>query len=423
MAINVIMPRQGQSVESCIIGEMYKKKGDYVKEGETILSYETDKAAFDLDAPASGIILEIFCKTGDEVAVLANVAVIGQPGEAINESVSKDTSLAAVGAASKSAPSEDQRTDRPNIERQVTATNGADRVKISPRARNLASMLNIDISQVKGTGPMGKILENDIQNAAASLQATSAGGMSTSEPTSEKVLATNEYTIKKISNVRKIIAENMHSSLRNSAQLTHHTSANVKKMLEYREKLKADPGKGKGENITLNDMVCYAVIRALKNKPEINSHFLGDTVKSFHPTHLAIAVDTERGLMVPTLKNAGDYSLAELSRELKSLADRCKNGKIDLNLLAADAASFTVSNLGVYGVEMFTPVLNLPQTGILGVNTIVYRLEQLADGKIASVPFIGLSLTYDHRAIDGVPASLFLKEVKNQIETFDVEVN
>lgn len=423
MAINVIMPRQGQSVESCIIGELFKKKGDEVKEGETILSYETDKASFDLDSPASGIILEILCKTGDEVPVLTNVAVIGQPGEATNEAISQGTSLSTVAAASTSSPSEGQLTDRQNGDTQVAATEGRDRVKISPRARNLASMLNIDISRVKGTGPMGKILESDIQEAAASIQATSGGSVSTSEPTSEQVPATNEYTIKKISNVRRIIAENMHSSLRNSAQLTHHTSANVKKMLQYRERLKSDPGEGKSENITINDMVCYAVVRALKSKPEINSHFLGDSVKSFNQTHLGIAVHTERGLMVPALKNAGDYTLSELSRELKSLADRCKNGNMDLDLLAADAASFTVSNLGVYGVEMFTPVLNLPQTGILGVNTIVYRLEQLADGKIASVPFIGLSLTYDHRAIDGVPASLFLKEVKDQIEMFDIAGN
>jgi pyruvate dehydrogenase E2 component (dihydrolipoamide acetyltransferase) len=423
MAINVIMPRQGQSVESCIIGELYKKKGDHVKEGETILSYETDKAAFDLDSPVSGVILEILCKTGDEVAVLSNVAIIGEPGEAINESISKETSLSTVGASSTSAASDGQVKGRQKNGEQVTTTDGTERVKISPRARNLASILNLDISRVKGTGPMGKILEKDIQDVAAALQATSGGGIGKSEPTSEKAPATNEYTIKKISNVRRIIAENMHSSLRNSAQLTHHTSANVKKMLQYRERLKSDPGKAKGENITINDMVCYSVIKALNTKPEINSHFLGDTIKSFHQTHLGIAVDTERGLMVPALKNAGDYSLAELSRELKTLADRCKNGNIDLDLLAADAASFTVSNLGIYGVEMFTPVLNLPQTGILGVNTIVYRLEQLADGKIASVPFIGLSLTYDHRAIDGVPASLFLKEVKNQIEMFDVDGN
>ncbi len=433
MAKNVIMPRQGQSVETCIIGELYKKKGDHVTEGEIILSYETDKSAFDLESPASGIILEIFCKTGDEVGVLTNIAVIGQPGESIDEFMPKETSA--------SAPEAGQLTDFQKTEEQIINTGGTAKIKISPRARNLASRLNIDVSQVKGTGPMGKIIEKDIENAATALQTTSltseviekegkesgkettghGGRIRTSDLTAEKIPDTNEYIIKKISNVRRIIAENMHSSLKNSAQLTYYTSANVRKILEYRKNFKSDPEKAKGENITINDMVCYAVIKALKIKPEINSHFLGDSIKTFYQIHLGIAVDTERGLMVPALKNAGDYSLPELSRALKSLADRCRNGNIDPELLAGDAASFTVSNLGIYGVEMFTPVLNLPQTGILGVNTIIYRPEQLGDGKIASTPFIGLSLTSDHRAIDGAPASAFLKEVKNQIEMFDIE--
>jgi pyruvate dehydrogenase E2 component (dihydrolipoamide acetyltransferase) len=269
---------------------------------------------------------------------------------------------------------------------------------------------------------MGKIVEKDVENAATASQTTGSSSgerITASGLTAGKTPDTNEYDIKKISNVRRIIAENMQSSLKNSAQLTHHISANAGKILDYRKRVKSDLERSKGENITINDLVCYAVIKALKVKPEINSHFLEDRIKTFNPIHLGVAVDTERGLMVPTLKNADDYSLSELSRALKSLADRCKSGKIDPELLAGDAASFTVSNLGSYGVEMFTPVLNLPQTGILGVNTILHRTQELADGTIAFAPFIGLSLTYDHRAIDGGPASTFLKEVKNQIEMFD----
>jgi len=227
MATNVIMPRQGQSVETCIIGELYKKKGDHVTEGEIILSYETDKAAFDLESPASGIILEIFCKTGDEVGVLTNIAVIGQPGESINEFVPKETSLTAVGSASASAPEAAQLTDVQKTEDQVITTDRTDKIKISPRARNLASRLNIDVSQVKGTGPMGKIIEKDIEIAAAASQTTNLasdvikkeGKESGKQSTGHSVIAEeipdiNEYIIKKISNVRRIIAENMHSSLK-----------------------------------------------------------------------------------------------------------------------------------------------------------------------------------------------------------------
>src|SRR5690606_12135430 len=146
-------------------------------------------------------------------------------------------------------------------------------------------------------------------------------------------------------------------------------------------------------------------------------------IKTFHRVHLGIAVNTDRGLMVPVLKNADEYSLSTLSKALKALIEQCRNGKIDPELLSGNAASFTVSNLGSFGVEMFTPVLNLPQVAILGVNTITNRLEQSSSGEILSIPYLGLSLTYDHRAIDGVPASIFLAEVKNQIETLSIDVN
>ena len=214
----------------------------------------------------------------------------------------------------------------------------------------------------------------------------------------------------------------MHASLQNSAQLTHHLSADARKILEYRKMFKSGQIKEFGENITITDMVCYAVIKALIIKPEINSHFLGDSIKTFHKVHLGIAVDTERGLMVPALKDADEMSLPELSSGLKSLADQCRKGNIDPELLASTSASFTVSNLGNYGIEMFTPILNIPQSGILGVNTIIYRPSDLGNGDIGFIPVIGLSLTYDHRAIDGAPASVFLKEVKEQIEGFSIDL-
>ncbi len=427
MAIPVIMPRQGQSVETCIIGAWYNKKGDHVTAGEILLSYETDKASFDLESPSNGVLLEIFYKSGEEVKVLTNIAVIGQPGESIDAFLPEKTTLteglAAVSVSEASAKLSDVQNANEQI---INFGDRTDKIKISPRARNLASRLNIDVSQVKGTGPMGKILEKDIEDAASTgLQSIVPGGHGeesrTGDLLTEIIPDKHGYTIKKITNIRRIIAENMHASLRNAAQLTHHTSANAKKILEYRKIFKSDPEKVKGENITINDMVCYAVIKALKNKPEINCHFLGNSIKTFSQVHLGIAVDTERGLMVPALKNADDYSLPELSRALKLLADRCRKGNIDPELLAGDTASFTVSNLGFYGVEMFTPVLYLPQAGILGINAIINRPDALSDGSIGSVPVIGLSLTYDHRAIDGAPASAFLKEVKDQIEMFDLD--
>jgi pyruvate dehydrogenase E2 component (dihydrolipoamide acetyltransferase) len=170
-------------------------------------------------------------------------------------------------------------------------------------------------------------------------------------------------------------------------------------------------------------MICFGVIKALRKMPEINAHFLGDNIRIFRKVHLGIAIDTERGLMVPALRNADDMSIEELSVNLKKLADSCKKGNVDPELLASTAASFTVSNLGAFGVEMFTPVINLPQAGILGVNTIIHRPADIGNGIIGFVPFLGLSLTYDHRALDGAPASVFLREVKQQIENLEINIS
>jgi pyruvate dehydrogenase E2 component (dihydrolipoamide acetyltransferase) len=197
-------------------------------------------------------------------------------------------------------------------------------------------------------------------------------------------------------------------------------SADVRRLLDARKRIKEGLVSGKEkQDITLNDMICWCVIRALEKFPEANSHFLGESIRTFHKVHLGIAVDTPRGLKVPAVKNADGMDLKTLSWGLKSLAEACRKGKIDPELIQSTSASFTVSNLGNYGVEFFTPVINLPQVCILGVCTIINRPVDLGNNTFGFVPYIGLSLTYDHRAIDGGPATSFLKEIKEQIEKFE----
>ena len=232
-----------------------------------------------------------------------------------------------------------------------------------------------------------------------------------------------DYEDKKISNIRKIIARSMHASLQNSAQLTHHLGADARRILGLRKQVKAAMEDGTlTTNITLNDMICFAVIKALKKFPNVNTHFLDDTIRYFKKVHLALAVDTDRGLMVPVVRNAYELSCIGLSNQLKEVAAACSKGSINPELLSAEAATFTVSNLGNYGVEMFTPVINLPQTAILGVNTIVPRPKDLGDGVYAFVPYIGLSLTYDHRALDGGEATRFLKQIALEIENLELDI-
>ncbi|MDD4460250.1 MAG: 2-oxo acid dehydrogenase subunit E2, partial [Proteiniphilum sp.] len=231
-----------------------------------------------------------------------------------------------------------------------------------------------------------------------------------------------DYEDRKISNIRKLIARSMHASLQNSAQLTHHLGADARRILDLRKKAKVALEEGRlTVNITLNDMVCFAVVKALKKYPNVNTHFMGDSVRYFHKVHLGLAVDTERGLMVPVVRNADDLSITGLATRFKELAAACRNGSVNPDILSPEAGTFTVSNLGNYGVEMFTPVINLPQSAILGVNAIVPRPKELGDGVYAFVPFIGLSLTYDHRSLDGGEATRFLKQIATEIETLEME--
>jgi pyruvate dehydrogenase E2 component (dihydrolipoamide acetyltransferase) len=442
MATPVIMPRQGQSVETCIITQWLKKKGDLIKKGDILFSYETDKAAFEEEAQADGILLEVFFNDGDEVPVLTSVAVIGEEGESTAEFRPSGEDQP-VKEEPEGQIREKVKVDLAEEEPERIISQKPGEAKISPRARNMAEKLGIPYHQISGSGPDGRIIARDIEAYAgkggkltglayeiassaglsAPVTGSGIGGRVLDSDLSKQTISTGDFEVKKVTNIRRIIAENMYASLQNSAQLTHHMSADARKILEYRAMIKPRADAGEIPNITLNDMICFGVIKALRKMPEINAHFLGDNIRIFRKVHLGIAIDTERGLMVPALRNADDMSIEELSVNLKKLADSCKKGNVDPELLASTAASFTVSNLGAFGVEMFTPVINLPQAGILGVNTIIHRPADIGNGIIGFVPFLGLSLTYDHRALDGAPASVFLREVKQQIENLEINIS
>jgi pyruvate dehydrogenase E2 component (dihydrolipoamide acetyltransferase) len=448
MATPVIMPRQGQSVETCIMGEWNKKVGDQVKTGEILFSYETDKASFEEEAKEDGELLAIFYEEGDEVPVLSNVAVIGKKGERVDEF--RPGGGAAPSQAVQSAPVGEAGSNPDGVTTDKAPTPGQEQVvrpvetkepgeiKISPRAKVKAGQLGIPYELVEGSGPRGRILAQDIEAAVDTLphatvlarekaeveglipakEATALGGrIGAADLVAPNPVYGDDFEVKKLSNMRKLIAKAMHQSLQNSAQLTHHMSADARQVMALRKvfKKKFEAGEISG-NITINDLVCHAVILALKKFPQVNTHFTGDSMRWFKKVHLGLAVDTDRGLMVPVVKNADDLSLEGLSGQLSAVAGQCRKGNVDPELLKPEAASFTVSNLGNYGVEMFTPVINLPQTAILGVCTIVPRPKDLGDGVYGFVPMMGLSLTYDHRALDGGEATLFLKEIKEQIE-------
>lgn len=453
MATPVIMPRQGQSVESCIIAKWAKKKGDKVQPGDVLFTYETDKATFDEEAKVGGVLLDIFFQEGDDVPCLINVCVIGNEGEDAsvfnpNSTQTSDTAVTAEIVAEK--PSNEQVvTLTQNNETPITPKQLDEKLRISPRAKNLAEKTGVDMRYAEPSGPNGRIIERDIialkENGrlvtsaakgqymqAGAVEGTGIGGRITTDDLKGGPITADtgraaaqaaaavpaaEFEEVKLTNIRKVISKAMHQSLSTTAQLTLNSSFDATDILAYRKKLK-EASKYVGlENITINDIILYAVSRTLSNHKSLNAHFLDDKMLIFNNTNLGIAVDTERGLMVPTLFNANLKSLNEISKEAKKLVDGCQKGTINPDVLKG--GTFTITNLGTLDIESFTPVLNPPQTGILGVNNIIQRAKEV-DGEIVFYPAMGLSLTFDHRALDGAPAARFLKDLKTNLENFSV---
>ena len=434
MATPVIMPRQGQSVESCIITKWNKQVGDKVAVGDLLFTYETDKATFDEESQVEGVLLAILHEEGDDVPCLENVCVIGAEGEDVSQFVSAASAPeapASAPAAASAVPAAAQAA--------VTASEGD--IKISPRARAYAEKTGVDYRYAVPSGAEGRIIERDIValreqgvmvTPAASgeylaggsrIEGTGIGGRVSVEDLSASANAAQsapavqapEYEDVKLTNIRKVIARSMTASLTGMAQLTLNTSFDATELMAYRKKVKENGEKLGLANITLNDMVLYAVSRTLPNHKDLNAHLLEDKMRYFTNVHLGMAVDTERGLMVPTIFNANKLSLNEIALEAKKSASDCQKGSINPDKLSG--ASFTVSNLGSLGIESFTPVINPPQTGILGVDNIVTRVKEV-NGQIKTYPAMGLSLTFDHRALDGAPAAKFLKELAANLENF-----
>lgn len=406
MAETVLMPKQGNTVESCVILEWKKREGDTVDAGDILCEVETDKATFEIAAEHGGRVLKILHGAGEDVPVLQPIAYIGEPGEEPPAEVSGRTPE----DASATADSAEEPAGVPGPTRAADTPRPAKspRLRISPRARNYAAKHGIRPEGITGSGPGGRILEADVHKALETAPGPAAGPSGTEEyPGPAKT--------EPVSHIRTVIARRMLSSLAETAQLTLHASADARDILACREQLKGLGDASALSSISVGDMVMWAAGRTLREYPFLNAHFHGDTVTTFSHVHLGFAVDTPKGLMVPTIRYADTLSLARLSAEKRRLSDICRSGKAGPEELID--ATFTVTNLGSYGVERFTPVLNPPQVGILGICSI--RTEPVVEeGETRFIPRIGLSLTVDHQAVDGAPAARFLSALGALIAEF-----
>ena len=416
------MPAAGQTTDEATVTKLLVKVGDSVKKGDVLLEVETDKTVLPIESFAKGIVTEIFVKEFDKVDAGTALLAIGDEKdlEAAKNGASAPAAAPAPAAtpAPAAAADDDEDDFAPIIPGQAPvaapapaaapaapAAKASGDYKAMPNAKKLAGELGVDLSTVAPAN--GEFIKaSDVKLAAENKPAAA-----------EASAPEADYVDEKLPNIRKVIAKAMHTSLSTMAQLTLNTSFDATKILALREQLKANAEKFGYGNITLNDMILFAVSRVILNHRSLNANYLDDTMRFFNTVNLGIAVDTDRGLLVPTLAHAEKLSLNELSAQAKALIGEAQKGTIAPDKLKN--GSFTVTNLGSLGIESFTPVINPPQTGILGVDTITRRIKEV-NGEDVTYPAMGLSLTFDHRALDGAPAAKFLKELVFALENFDM---
>lgn len=459
MATPVVMPKAGNTVESCIIVEWKKQVGAAVALDDVLCEVETDKTNLEIASPAAGFLLAQVYPAGADVPVMETIAWVGEKGEQLQGGElrgaaptvlarGKEDAPAPVAPGDAVAPRNSQLAPEPAVRNAQVATP----VGISPRARHLAERKGVDATALAGSGPGGRVIERDVEAALATqpkltpvakamvaeggfavpAQGSGPGGRVTSKdlvkeqvaapsapqsPISRSPNLTADAEVILVKGVRKLIAERMLQSLQTTAQLTLNASTDARALQALRKRLKESPESMGLRNITINDLVLLAVARTLPAFPSLNALFTGTEIHQYRTVHLGVAVDTPKGLMVPVVRNAETLTLRQLAAEAKRLATACQESKIAPDEL--NGGTFTVTNLGAFGIESFTPVLNPPQVAILGVCTIQPKPVEVS-GAVQFLPHIGLSLTINHQVVDGAPAARFLQALGQATAAIDL---
>jgi pyruvate dehydrogenase E2 component (dihydrolipoamide acetyltransferase) len=410
MPIEVTMPKFGLTMQEGTLQHCFKAPGDTVSTGEPLYEVETEKVLYVVEAPEDGILAVWLHGEGALIECGGLVAVIALHGEDV-EAV-RNGYGSRVGAGSSGSAKERDGPKTPLAAMPEGAshapTNPAEgRRPTSPIARKLAAELGVQLASVVGTGPGGRITREDVERAArdgGAVTAARRGGAPAMSNTNaaERVLPAHSMQPVALRGVRRTIAMRMHQSLRDTAQLTISSEADITPATELRARLTRE------FDFTYTDLIIHAVARALLRHPRMNSQLSEQGIVSFSEAHVGMAVALEEGLIVPVIRDAAGKSLRQIALESRELAERARSGQLKLE--DVNGGTFTVTNLGTWGVDVFTPILNVGETGILGVGRIIEK-PAIYRGEITRRSMITLSLTFDHRVIDGAPAAGFLQTV------------
>lgn len=433
MATKIIMPKQGLQMTAGTITKWLVAEGGTVTEGEPLFEMETDKLTITIDANCSGTLLKIVRAEWETVPITELIAVVGEPGENIDAILAEARQAQAANAGAQQTPSAaSPQTSRAAINNTVNQTPTAaasapisavartGRVLISPRAKRLAQSRNIDYAAIPGSGENGMIVERDIApfesnvDVAAAFAAAAQSATPTSSAPSDPsallppVVPEEGETVMKIAGMRRAVCENMTTSLRAMAQACHKISVDMSSAVKMRASFKE-----RGESVSYNDILLYFTARTLADFPAMNAVSDAESILRKRRVNLGVAVALDAGLIVPTLFDADTMSFSQIHAQTAELAKKAKTG--GLTKAEYSDGSFTVTNLGMFGLDEFTAIINPPQVGILAVGAIQNRVVAV-DGQVVIRPMVTLTLTYDHRVIDGAPAAAFLKKLKIALE-------
>jgi len=384
--IEVAMPKFGLTMHEGTVQRYFKAVGDTVAAGEPLYEVETEKVLYEVEAPAAGVVAAWLVEEGATVDCGVAVAVLAEPGEDLAAITGRYGARASSNGAPSAAPAAPAQHRTPSAPPASAA--GSPRRPVSPVARKLAAELGVNVETVDGTGPGGRVTKEDVERAAKQPRPAAA-------PAASPAAARTP-----LRGARKTIAERMHQSLRDSAQLTITTEADVTPATELRTRLKND------FDLTYTDMIVHAAARALLRHPRVAARLEGAEIVAPAQIDVGIAVALSEGLIVPVIRDAARKQLREIAIESKALGEKARTGHLKLEDVTGGV--FTVTNLGTYGVDAFTPILNPGETGILGVGRIVEK-PAIYRGEIARRAMMTLSLTFDHRVVDGAPAAEFLQ--------------
>lgn len=411
MATRLDMPQLGLTMEKGTILQWLTAEGAMVQKGQPVVLIQTEKVEYEVEAPATGTLLKLVAKEGTELPVGGLMGILGQPGEDVSNLLA-GTPVAVKPRAAPSAAGRvpgESRAAEPVPGPQISRASG-ERIKISPVAKKLAQEHGIDISALIATGPEGRIVREDVERAIASLGAPSAGYplgvQAPSEPTTVPEMIP-------LSGIRKVIFDRMGQSWREAARVTLFAEADMTELVRLRRARLADWERQFGIKPSYSDLIHMAVARALREETRINCRLDGQAVRIRKEVNLAFAVDLGEGLIAAVIRDADKKSLGDLAKAARELADRARSGRLTPDDMAD--GTFTVTNLGTVGVESFTPIINPPQAGILGVGKIMEKPVVL-NGGIHIRSMMTLSLVFDHRLIDGAPAARFLAKVKELLD-------